>query len=966
MCLQLGDGTTTNRFTPVAFRDGIGVTSLTRIFILTSVRALWSGFWYLVVSQNTFQPTTGCTKVDVFVANFGTSYACIRSSIGITASQRSQWISDSVINSRLSSGWGQSLRISFSSDLRVFQTNKLFSYALAKGSSFTMNVPTSGSVIISVVGSFFVVESSATVYTGRSSCLSTSWKSSSTMFCRIAGGLGSGWPLHFSLQARATLGLMSFDRIRLESMIYSNASVHVYGSGFGRDLATVVESSKEPPTLIPAYSSANVASLSIENKKTEFQLDSITASVEFDDVSRLDDVSISLIPPTQVFASTVPLLYSRCFGCLMHASSSIQFIFSDNAVSEVPSFGCGSGVFKPHGSFKLKELLSSIAAFGQWSLLIKTGSSNLRIRSAGIEFVMSSLKVSVGSTPVSTLVWSSDSSLSISVAPGYGHSLNLSATSAMQLSSNVLKYSYLNPVIVAMQPAVLSSTAASRVLLVGSRYQIIDFSPRLRINTACTASVWISDSSVVCRLASSRKAYLPASVTLGLTRISSESVVTGVSLPTASSLSPKTKQFTGSVIVEIFGRAFGVHGISSRVSVEGSSAVATAWLSDSQLVSKMTLPVQALAFLIATVSRFVARTALDNISVVVAASCSARNIPATGSYVDFIYGTTSGVHSASHSARLGSTAVERFLWISSSATFCKLPSGSRTLMPSGSGIIASFSQQVDVASVRHAPPVASNFLMSANKTANLHSGAMEGSGFGVNNPSAQVKIEAVMSRKTEWYSDSSLTTVLNANQISTDLLFLNVAFSNSNNDLVASSQVMSSLFIPKPLPLIQAITAKLYLPIPVDVSERLDVFRARGVAAAGDLPSPDNYEADVGFMEEMNVTAIIYNNGSQVFSKDSFAVSKPITGSFSFVDAVTFRAVNITCGGVEHPITANLAANTFAVSVSVGLVFCPSFSIRVIAILTFTIPGKCLTRFMCNIVRYMVFLVFIVACPYCN
>ena len=37
VCVQLGDGTTANRFTPVAFRDGTGVTSLSPIFVLTSV-----------------------------------------------------------------------------------------------------------------------------------------------------------------------------------------------------------------------------------------------------------------------------------------------------------------------------------------------------------------------------------------------------------------------------------------------------------------------------------------------------------------------------------------------------------------------------------------------------------------------------------------------------------------------------------------------------------------------------------------------------------------------------------------------------------------------------------------------------------------------------------------------------------------------------------------------------------------
>jgi hypothetical protein len=59
-------------------------------------------------------------------------------------------------------------------------------------------------------------------------------------------------------------------------------------------------------------------------------------------------------------------------------------------------------------------------------------------------------------------------SISVLVSPGFGQALNLTATSAMQLSSNVLQYSYLHPVMNALHPAVLGSTAASRVLLFGS------------------------------------------------------------------------------------------------------------------------------------------------------------------------------------------------------------------------------------------------------------------------------------------------------------------------------------------------------------------------------------------------------------------------------------------------------------------------------------------------------------------
>jgi hypothetical protein len=504
----------------------------------------------------------------------------------------------------------------------------------------------------------------------------------------------------------------------------------------------------------------------------------------------------------------------------------------------------------------------------------------------------------------------------------------------------------------ALHPAVLGSTAASRVLLFGSRYQIVDFSPRLRIGTACAASRWFSDSVIVCRLGFSRKADLSASVSLGLTTVFSETMSTAVSAPDAFLASHKYAQLTGGAIIGIYGTAFGLHGISSRVSLARSSAVATVWLSDSQLVSKLELPTRFRALLVASVFRFVANTTLDNISMAVAASCSARNIPATGSHVEFIYGTNIGAYSLSSSAMLGSTAVERLVWISSSSMSCKLPSGSRTWTPSGTGIVISLSQLVGVVSVGPAPPVVSNFSISDNQTVTLFFSAI-GSGFGNNNPSPVVSLASISSQQTLWYSDSSMTIAMNAERISTDSLLLNFEISNTNHDLISSSLVLSPVFVPKPIPLVEVLNAKVYVPIPVVVLDRMVLFAAQGLAASGDLPSPDNYDvADVGLLEEVNVGAIIYNNGTQVFSKDSRFVSKLITGTFSIVDAFNLRSVNIACGGPVTSFVATFQPNSFAVLIQAGLVFCPPISMRVAIMATFSIPGKRSANFAYAVVEF--------------
>jgi len=146
--------------------------------------------------------------------------------------------------------------------------------------------------------------------------------------------------------------------------------------------------------------------------------------------------------------------------------------------------------------------------------------------------------------------------------------------------------------------------------------------------------------------------------------------------------------------------------------------------------------------------------------------------------------------------------------------------------------------------------------------------------------------------------------------------------------------------------LIQIVSAKLYAPVPGDVLDRMNRFIALGLAANGHLPSPYNYAiAGVGFMEEVNVTAVIYNNGSQVFSKGLRPISKHVMGTFSIVDAVNFKTVSVASGGAETSFNATFLANTFAVLVRAGLAFCSSNTMQVAIMVSFSIPGEFLSCF---------------------
>lgn len=93
-------------------------------------------------------------------------------------------------------------------------------------------------------------------------------------------------------------------------------------------------------------------------------------------------------------------------------------------------------------------------------------------------------------------------------------------------------------------------------------------------------------------------------------------------------------------------------------------------------------------------------------------------------------------------------------------------------------------------------------------------------------------------------------------------------------------------------------------------------------------------------MEEVTVSAVIYNNGRQAYSKDLRPIAKPISGTITVINANNLSPVNIACGGVGTAFNTTLPENKFAVSIHAALAFCSSNPMPVAVVITFSIPGE--------------------------
>ncbi len=669
---------------------------------------------------------------------------------------------------------------------------------------------------------------SARVRIEATSCTSTQWQSDTLLTCRISRGVG------LNLTASSTVlrnyvawpTCMSYNMPTFSTAFAPSLnSIKVFGSNFGSYHTVVPHTTICSNITISSNSSSFVCKSSALNLRgTGVAVTEAFVSVVFLDVSRLDDVIVSLWSPERV---EYTLMQRKCFGALPCGTSTLMsFTFQIHPVAllEVPVEKCpSSGTYSPNSNDvnMLRLALLSNTAIGDWSLRVTAGSQILKVASASMFFKTATLDFEIGNSSVAALVWFSDSSVSMK-APGYQNSHGIDSSSGwgrnrsvggfssgLKLSSSCL-YSYPDPSINNITGvAAYSASCSLKVMLIGRFFSNTDSTSRARVGiSTCTITRWNSDTTVSCTRSPSLGSIRSFALTLDKSAVAAfNSSFVCFLAPIISGNITSMVAITASWLVSVVGKGFGAWDSSARLrlSRRHSSASTTLWTCDTHISAKVRIFYRdgpgAVISLASIVNNISSVQIPEGLSPKVSANTN-PNIPSTGAAVIMSTGAGFGLYMASMRASIGSTDCQQSNWISDSFIHCKSSSGL------GSSISISLAATFATAKITSGSVLVSYDVPVVNTSADIvvnnsiacffdSSGCVPGrlfrlvyasSGFGTSVlPQLQLSVvqgslPARNCDNTSWFSDSSMYCLFNA-ALSPEFSQLRVVVSTTGSQL---------------------------------------------------------------------------------------------------------------------------------------------------------------------------------------
>jgi hypothetical protein len=860
----------------------------------------------------------------------------------------------------------------------------LFPYILSNVfSAFNSSLygPVTGAVRIQSFGAFFSLERSCSASVHQSTCEATAWSSSSAFMCKLPAGSGSGLSLTLSYlptSRGSAVAAFTYGRssILVMNILSNPLQLQLAGSSFGSNVAVQSVSptcNSDPRSISSDSANSTIVCESLGLLTSEISSSKIVGfsfSFIVSQFNRLDNVHVFAMTPA---GTRIDLMKDRCFGC---TNSSIQVQFSSDSNVQLPTTNCISGVYgiSSLSSVDVINLLNSNSIFGSWSLHASVVGSraSFTISKFSMTFVVATLQFSVGRTPVSELLWRSDSAVQVTAPVGYGNGLVVagkSGDSAMDVVTPIL-YSYPLPMLlnVSQLPVTAVRTSSTLVALTGVHFSLMDATPRSRMaSTSCQASMWISDTATYCRqhhrsLAVSQMISIVGNVSqLPKELASVPSVVDAVSMSSAAS--------TGSTVFRLSGSSFMLVDVSSRTRLHVSASVQSSWISDSYIVLKT--PTLNSQFVPATVSVGLVRS-MFNISLTrdFSSNLVEWSVPSTGSHVrllSFGFMNTFLVTQLSAAVRYGKSSCEWSRWLSHSSISVKIPSAFSSyetsfplVMSIGTccqraATVATFSSiapqltSVKNASVTSVLSIFNNRLSTCSSE-NCIAVVMNGSGFGTQTPSfggllsAQVGFDRVTGNCVDvfWNSDSSLYCLhqLAPSGALNDAVMFSISFLNSVTQGTSSASIKNPYFVPKQYPLADVVSFWIH---PGPVSNQPD-------STAWD--TKELSQILFGSGQLIDLAIIFVNNNSQ-----PYITSSGYTEVVAIITSIQFTPINSSlakisaCAQLDFPSKLRIPAGSVSQVHNFAIALCFAGSLPVMGHLEFSFELQGLSQISNSSVR---------------
>ena len=678
----------------------------------------------------TNSPTTGSVSVTLSGSTFTETSFTPTSRLGFTASEASNWISDTSVLGLIPKTFRGSLKLGVTSGLlKVFgnTATEAFSYQHSSISSLvSVNRPTTGwqslvNASLTVFGSaFHHLDSTGSALLSNTAVASSDWFSETSLLCKPIKGETQTYRfvVTFGQRHGSASQIFSFDSSTLyqtgsQNIASTRENVTVNGLNIGRvDLtpsqrfgATTSEKTRwRSDTEVMATISRGFFSTRQHVVTSGMLSGSVTGLLSFD-----SPVAERLHVANARSTGSVSITVAGNAFAHVHMTNTIRVSTTSCEATEWVSeteVRCRG----PGGTFStLRAAVTSGMLSGSltetWSFNVPFLStlkpSNVPVHFNGAITLTSvnldrSIRVNLGSTASESSEWLSMSSVTCKMVSGMHHTRRMSITAGKVGGSTSEAWSFNAAYVTWMGPANVASTGSVSVTIAGGQMALRDSTVRARFSaTACEATEWVSATAVQCRASGSTRASLKMISTMGLL---SGSITQSMSLDASRLIVMNHSHVmtqandvkTGSISLTVFGSGLGM-GMLTQAARRGMTACeATDWMSGTSIHCLSTRGMHTSTKLIATVgSKLGTRSevlSMDSLEITLDHShashahtthnmSSTVNWPTTGSISMTLHGAGLGTVESTLKQRIHGTAAEATEWVSETEVRCRGPGG---------------------------------------------------------------------------------------------------------------------------------------------------------------------------------------------------------------------------------------------------------------------------------------------------
>jgi len=440
--------------------------------------------------------------------------------IGNTASESSNWKSDSAMSGKTYSGhWymvdGAVSYMSQSAEFRWSSTSReqKFHWSLEIAASC---LPTSGTVNIRLLGAGLGNHDvSLRSRLELTSITSSTWNSDSSISTKLSAGVGRVYAVAVSLeqnvhQQHVNMSEINFRFPEISSITaLDNRTLIVQGASMGvlepRMIASYFSINRLQGSVSTEIAVLNISKFSQNGRVIDFEM---TLSLE--NFTRIDGLTVSLLSPAGI---TFPLLKNKCKGCYQRK---MHFQFSDRAASPIPNAKCVDGRFRFDHFPVLRELL--LGSHGDWKVVAAAGTER--------DFATIYIRIDVYGQDYLSLIdttekavfemWSSDSGLTMIRGPSNARNSVPNVIISSQLGRNQAPpiSAVYEPEVASVNCFIFPETGSGMITITGKnlaqsvfvgekswdKFDRASLSAAIKTGeTSCESSPWRSQSSILCK-----------------------------------------------------------------------------------------------------------------------------------------------------------------------------------------------------------------------------------------------------------------------------------------------------------------------------------------------------------------------------------------------------------------------------------------------------------------------------------